>query len=51
MDSIAPSILGHSDIKKAVACMLFGGARKVTKDKIKLRGDINVLLIGDPSTG
>lgn len=46
--SIAPSIYGHEDIKKALACMLFGGTRRVMEDKITLRGDINVLLLGDP---
>ncbi|WUR03630.1 minichromosome maintenance protein 5 (MCM5) [Vairimorpha necatrix] len=46
--SIAPSIFGHEDIKKALACMLFGGTRRVMEDKINLRGDINVLLLGDP---
>ncbi|EPS62425.1 hypothetical protein M569_12365 [Genlisea aurea] len=47
---IAPSIFGHSDVKKALACLLFGGSRKVLPDGVKLRGDINVLLLGDPST-
>ncbi|KAK4479491.1 hypothetical protein RD792_015005 [Penstemon davidsonii] len=47
---IAPSIFGHSDVKKAIACLLFGGSRKVLPDGVKLRGDINVLLLGDPST-
>ncbi|GJP29474.1 hypothetical protein CLOM_g16744 [Closterium sp. NIES-68] len=47
---IAPSIFGHADIKKAIACLLFGGARKLLPDGARLRGDINVLLIGDPST-
>ncbi|KAL8037391.1 hypothetical protein ABFX02_11G036700 [Erythranthe guttata] len=47
---IAPSIFGHSDVKKAVACLLFGGSRKTLPDGVKLRGDINVLLLGDPST-
>ncbi|TYJ32694.1 hypothetical protein E1A91_A05G053100v1 [Gossypium mustelinum] len=48
--TIAPSIFGHDDVKKAVACLLFGGARKNLPDGVKLRGDINVLLLGDPST-
>jgi len=48
--SIAPAIYGCEDIKKAVACMLFGGARKHLPDGMRLRGDINVLLLGDPST-
>ncbi|MBA0867314.1 hypothetical protein Goshw_029213 [Gossypium schwendimanii] len=47
---IAPSVFGHDDFKKAVACLLFGGARKNLPDEVKLRGDINVLLLGDPST-
>lgn len=50
--SIAPQISGDytTDIKKALACLLFGGSRTVLPDNSKLRGDINVLLMGDPST-
>ncbi|KAJ3022004.1 minichromosome maintenance protein 5 [Thoreauomyces humboldtii] len=48
--SIAPSIYGHVDIKKAIACLLFGGSKKVLPDGMRLRGDINVLLLGDPGT-
>ncbi|OZJ05873.1 hypothetical protein BZG36_00928 [Bifiguratus adelaidae] len=48
--SIAPSIFGNEDIKKAIACLLFGGSRKILPDGMKLRGDINVLLLGDPGT-
>lgn len=47
---IAPQIFGYEDIKKAIACLLFGGARKRMPDKTYRRGDINVLLLGDPST-
>ena len=47
--SIASAIYGHDDIKKAVACLLFGGSPKKLPDGMKLRGDINVLLLGDPS--
>ncbi|XP_077222408.1 minichromosome maintenance (MCM2/3/5) family protein [Tasmannia lanceolata] len=47
---IAPSIFGHADVKKAVACLLFGGSRKRLPDGVRLRGDINILLLGDPST-
>jgi DNA replication licensing factor MCM5 len=47
---IAPSIFGHEDVKRAAACLLFGGSRKSLPDGVKLRGDINVLLLGDPST-
>lgn len=48
--SIAPGIYGNYEIKKAIACMLFGGSRKHLPDETFLRGDINILLIGDPST-
>ncbi|CAJ0581805.1 unnamed protein product, partial [Mesorhabditis spiculigera] len=48
--SIAPSIFGSVDIKKSIACLLFGGSRKRMPDGITRRGDINVLLLGDPGT-
>lgn len=38
------------DIKKAIACLLFGGSKKILPDGMRLRGDINVLLLGDPGT-
>ena len=49
--SVAPSISGSytHDIKKAILCLLFGGSRKHLPDGMRLRGDINVLLLGDPS--
>jgi len=46
--SIAPSIHGHDDIKAGIALALFGGQEKFVKGKTKLRGDINMLLLGDP---
>ncbi len=49
--SIAPSIYGLEDIKEAIACLLFGGVPKIFPDGIRVRGDIHVLLIGDPGTG
>ncbi|KAL9111511.1 MAG: hypothetical protein Q9227_003998 [Pyrenula ochraceoflavens] len=49
-ESIAPSIYGNKDIKKAIACLLMGGSKKILPDGMKLRGDINVLLLGDPGT-
>ncbi|KAK2794580.1 minichromosome maintenance protein 5 [Onygenales sp. PD_12] len=49
-DCIAPSIYGNRDIKKAIACLLMGGSKKILPDGMKLRGDINVLLLGDPGT-
>ncbi|KAK6464036.1 DNA replication licensing factor, MCM5 component [Scheffersomyces coipomensis] len=49
-NSIAPSIYGNEDIKKAISCLLVGGSKKVLPDGMRLRGDINVLLLGDPGT-
>ncbi|CAH8494535.1 unnamed protein product [Heterobilharzia americana] len=48
--SIAPSIYGSGDIKKAIACLLFGGSRKRLPDGLMRRGDINMLMLGDPGT-
>uniref|UniRef100_A0A914LTW6 DNA replication licensing factor MCM5 n=2 Tax=Meloidogyne TaxID=189290 RepID=A0A914LTW6_MELIC len=48
--SIAPSIYGADDIKRAIACLLFSGSRKILPDGLTRRGDINVLLLGDPGT-
>ena len=46
--SIAPSILGHDEIKLAIALQLFGGCPIETPDG-RIRGDIHILLVGDPS--
>ncbi|KAI9889483.1 MAG: MCM DNA helicase complex subunit [Vezdaea aestivalis] len=50
VSSIAPSIYGHIDIKTAVALSLFGGVSKQAQGRHSIRGDINVLLLGDPGT-
>ncbi|KAI1270435.1 MCM-domain-containing protein [Xylariaceae sp. FL1019] len=50
VNSMAPSIYGHTDIKTAVALSLFGGVAKIAKGSHHVRGDINVLLLGDPGT-
>jgi len=48
--SMAPGIYGHTDIKTAVALSLFGGVSKEAQGKHSIRGDINILLLGDPGT-
>ena len=48
--SIAPAVYGHEEIKKGILLMLFGGVHKTTPESINLRGDINVAVVGDPST-
>jgi DNA replication licensing factor MCM6 len=47
---IAPSVFGHDEVKKGILLMLFGGVNKTTREGIKLRGDLNICIVGDPST-
>lgn len=49
-NTIAPSIYGHNFVKKAIALAMFGGQPKDIEGKHIIRGDINVLLLGDPGT-
>lgn len=46
--SIAPEIFGHADIKRALLLVLVGGVTKEMKDGMKIRGDLNVCMMGDP---
>uniref|UniRef100_A0A0X3PHC8 DNA replication licensing factor MCM6 n=2 Tax=Schistocephalus solidus TaxID=70667 RepID=A0A0X3PHC8_SCHSO len=48
--SLFPTIHGSEEVKKGILLMLFGGVPKVTEEGTHLRGDINVCLVGDPST-
>ncbi|ESW10876.1 hypothetical protein PHAVU_009G245600 [Phaseolus vulgaris] len=49
VESVAPTVFGHPDIKRAILLMLLGGVHKFTHEGINLRGDINVCVVGDPS--
>ena len=50
IESVAPAIYGHAEVKAGILLMLFGGVHKETHEGIRLRGDINVCLVGDPGT-
>ena len=47
-ENIAPSIYGYEEVKQALVLQLFGGVRKEKLDRTVFRGDIHVLLVGDP---
>lgn len=50
INTIAPSIYGYREIKMAIALLLFGGVPKIYPDGVRVRGDIHILLVGDPGT-
>jgi DNA replication licensing factor MCM6 len=50
VDSMCPNTFGHREVKKGILLQLLGGVHKTTMEGIKLRGDINVCIVGDPST-
>jgi replicative DNA helicase Mcm len=51
VNSIAPSIYGHDKVKEALVLQLLGGVKKIRPDGVVTRGDMHVLLIGDPGSG
>ncbi|XP_017871896.1 PREDICTED: DNA replication licensing factor Mcm6 [Drosophila arizonae] len=50
ISSLFPSIYGNDEVKRGILLQLFGGVAKTTTEKTSLRGDINVCIVGDPST-
>lgn len=50
VNSIAPMVYGHEVVKKGLLLQLMGGLSKTTPEGMALRGDINVCIVGDPST-
>jgi DNA replication licensing factor MCM6 len=50
VNSLAPMIYGHDIVKKGLLLQLLGGVSKVTPEGMQLRGDINICIVGDPST-
>jgi len=48
--SVAPNVFGHEEVKRGILLQLFGGVHKRTPEGMRLRGDINVCVVGDPST-
>ncbi len=51
VSSLAPSIYGYEEVKEALLCQLVGGVKKTKDDGSTTRGDMHVLLIGDPGAG
>ena len=49
--SVAPSIYGYDEEKLAMILQLFSGVTKHLPDGSRIRGDLHMLLIGDPGTG
>ena len=50
VESVAPTVYGHEIVKKGILLQLMGGVHKQTAEGMHLRGDINICIVGDPST-
>ena len=50
VNSLAPMVYGHEIVKKGLLLQLMGGVSKATPEGMQLRGDINICIVGDPST-
>jgi DNA replication licensing factor MCM6 len=50
VESIAPTVYGHDIVKKGLLLQLMGGVHKQTPEGMHLRGDLNICIVGDPST-
>jgi DNA replication licensing factor MCM6 len=50
VNSLAPMVYGHEIVKKGLLLQLMGGVSKVTPEGMQLRGDLNICIVGDPST-
>ncbi|KAG8993110.1 MCM DNA helicase complex subunit mcm6 [Tulasnella sp. JGI-2019a] len=50
VESIAPTVFGHEIVKKGLLLQLMGGVHKQTEEGMNLRGDLNICIVGDPST-
>lgn len=51
VESLAPSIYGYDKVKESILMQMMGGVRKVRGDKVVSRGDMHILLVGDPGSG
>lgn len=50
VNSLAPMVYGHEMVKKGLLLQLMGGVHKTTPEGMQLRGDLNICIVGDPST-
>ncbi len=51
IQSVAPAIHGHEVVKESIALQLFGGVKKTLPGSTQIRGNVHILLVGDPGTG